>query len=844
LDHPNVAKVLGASHVSCSPFLVSEDTSEGNLATFLARSIENKEKMWRMLYQAALGLPYLHKKGVVHGHLKLNSILVDTYGDVKLSDFGLHTLRACSSRTKGFGGGPQSDMLRWCAPECLERRPTFASDVYALGMCIVEAVLGEPPFDFLDDNSVRDIKRRGTVPERPEEMEADAWDLVVSMTNADPTKRIELKEVLSTLKSFAERDAARSLRYVSLSACTSCASENMAGSRFCAQCGTPMQPSAEPSVTVPLLEASSSGLTVDTPVSNLVTAIQSGSVDEQEQALVLLLRQSIANDEPKSLWDAHGVAVLIEVITHGRTHFIQASALKCAKACGSRVDATKFQELEGSVPAASSLELDAIASALRGDDNNGRLKALIHCACIAAVSSSQKLHDAELVKPIVELLRTGDDNHTSWAANAVARLADNAAHCAAVAQAGAVTPLMALLRAGTRVQKEQSAWALARITVFNPFIADEDVIPLATSLLRGGSGAQKLHAASMLANLTSYTRAITRGGGTVLLVALLRDGTEGQKAEAARALAHIARAPEHRSTLVAAEAVAPLAALLRGGAGVHKLHAAAALAYLTYQDSTRDKLVQEGVVLPFVGLLRGGTSGEKEKAALAFANLTVEVRNRDVIARAGAISPLVVCLRDGRATEVEYAACALGNLALNDPERRDEIARGGALAPLVRLLNLGTSSQKNQAMRALANLAMNDGNCKLIAEAGAVAPMVAALRSGNEKQKEEATRGFVYLAGNARTRSASGMSSAIRPLVKLLQSGNEAMRANAALVLGNLAVANDENMGKIKGKGAVALLQELGQSGTSAQKRNAAAALANIVQDDQVQPNAKRSRLS
>jgi HEAT repeat protein len=122
--------------------------------------------------------------------------------------------------------------------------------------------------------------------------------------------------------------------------------------------------------------------------------------------------------------------------------------------------------------------------------------------------------------------------------------------------------------------------------------------------------------------------------------------------------------------------------------------------------------------------------------------------------------------------------------------------------------------------------------------------MVAALRSGNEKQKEEATRGFVYLAGNARTRSASGMSSAIRPLVKLLQSGNEAMRANAALVLGNLAVANDENMGKIKGKGAVALLQELGQSGTSAQKRNAAAALANIVQDDQVQPNAKRSRLS
>ncbi|KAG7380910.1 hypothetical protein PHYPSEUDO_006680 [Phytophthora pseudosyringae] len=128
LSHPSIIKMFGASHVSSPPFVIWEDAANGNLGLFLARSDANKRRMWRLLHEAALGLDYLHMKGVVHGNLKLNNILIGADGQAKLSDFGLGALRSCSflSRSSSMSGG-----LRWSAPECLRKRPTFASDVYS-----------------------------------------------------------------------------------------------------------------------------------------------------------------------------------------------------------------------------------------------------------------------------------------------------------------------------------------------------------------------------------------------------------------------------------------------------------------------------------------------------------------------------------------------------------------------------------------------------------------------------------------------------------------------------------------------------------------------------------------
>lgn len=97
LNHPNLIKMHGASHVGSPPYLVSERATNGNLGTYLARSAENRQQMWVLLYQAAIGLDHLHKAGIVHEALTLNNILVGGDGKAKLTDFGLSTMRAHSS---------------------------------------------------------------------------------------------------------------------------------------------------------------------------------------------------------------------------------------------------------------------------------------------------------------------------------------------------------------------------------------------------------------------------------------------------------------------------------------------------------------------------------------------------------------------------------------------------------------------------------------------------------------------------------------------------------------------------------------------------------------------------
>ncbi|RLN94104.1 hypothetical protein BBJ28_00025906, partial [Nothophytophthora sp. Chile5] len=77
---------------------------------------------------------------------------------------------------------------------CLRKRPHFASDVYSFAICMIEAAIGEPPFAFLDDDAARDDLRNGEIPEQPEEMSSEEWELVVLMMNAEPAKTTFLVE--------------------------------------------------------------------------------------------------------------------------------------------------------------------------------------------------------------------------------------------------------------------------------------------------------------------------------------------------------------------------------------------------------------------------------------------------------------------------------------------------------------------------------------------------------------------------------------------------------------------------------------------------------------------------
>ncbi|KAL5108689.1 Serine/threonine-protein kinase N2 [Taenia crassiceps] len=107
---------------------------------------ENVFSEYRAAFYAGcvvLGLEFLHSKQIIYRDLKLDNLLMDTEGFVKLADFGL-----CKE-----GMGPDDTTSTFCgtpeflAPEVLlEPSYTRAVDWWGLGVLIYEMLVGECPF--------------------------------------------------------------------------------------------------------------------------------------------------------------------------------------------------------------------------------------------------------------------------------------------------------------------------------------------------------------------------------------------------------------------------------------------------------------------------------------------------------------------------------------------------------------------------------------------------------------------------------------------------------------------------------------------------------------------------
>ncbi|KAE9095128.1 hypothetical protein PF010_g16829 [Phytophthora fragariae] len=144
LRHPNVIKMYGACKAGPQlQFFVCEYASRGSLLENLTSASVGKATMWKFLYEAALGLEYLHERGIVHGDLCCGNILIGSDGIAKLSSFALSGWKKESRKKSSDVVGS----MRWQAPEVLNgMAPSYESDVYALGMCVLEAATGKKPW--------------------------------------------------------------------------------------------------------------------------------------------------------------------------------------------------------------------------------------------------------------------------------------------------------------------------------------------------------------------------------------------------------------------------------------------------------------------------------------------------------------------------------------------------------------------------------------------------------------------------------------------------------------------------------------------------------------------------
>ncbi|KAI8020912.1 CBL-interacting serine/threonine-protein kinase 9 [Camellia lanceoleosa] len=148
IKHPNVLKLIEVMASKTKIYIVLEYVSGGELFDKIAKLGRLKEDEARRYFQQLINaVDYCHSRGVYHRDLKPENLLLDSFGVLKVSDFGLS---AFSQQVREDGllhtacGTPN-----YVAPEVLTDKgyDGTAADIWSCGVILFVLMAGYLPFD-------------------------------------------------------------------------------------------------------------------------------------------------------------------------------------------------------------------------------------------------------------------------------------------------------------------------------------------------------------------------------------------------------------------------------------------------------------------------------------------------------------------------------------------------------------------------------------------------------------------------------------------------------------------------------------------------------------------------
>jgi TPR repeat protein len=201
LHHPHIIHLFGITQAS-PHCLVMEWMEKGSFYRVLREEQLNFEQKGKILLGAARGLAFLHSRNMIHRDIKSLNILLKKSYKAKIGDFGLSQVKKSlrSQSNQGLSAGT----LHWKAPEVLKfgGKHTLASDVYAFGIVMWEALTGKEPYEEADNEVQISLHvQGGGRPEIPEGTPKWYQELMEKCWSQNPQDRPSAEEVASKIAS-------------------------------------------------------------------------------------------------------------------------------------------------------------------------------------------------------------------------------------------------------------------------------------------------------------------------------------------------------------------------------------------------------------------------------------------------------------------------------------------------------------------------------------------------------------------------------------------------------------------------------------------------------------------
>jgi serine/threonine protein kinase len=186
--HPFIVQLHWTFQTRSHLYFVLEFCEGGELYYHLARRGRFDESVARFYFcEVLLGLEYLHARNIVHRDLKVENILLDNDGHVRLTDFGVS--KVVKSKHDKFTSVVGTS--EYFAPELIKREGYAKPfDFYSLGCVLYFMLTGRLPYFRGDLAEMAKQRVRGDFLPFPADVSMSAQTLCRRLLDPDPSSRM------------------------------------------------------------------------------------------------------------------------------------------------------------------------------------------------------------------------------------------------------------------------------------------------------------------------------------------------------------------------------------------------------------------------------------------------------------------------------------------------------------------------------------------------------------------------------------------------------------------------------------------------------------------------------